>query len=84
MLLAPEPASVTVKLTAMLLARVAAGNTMLPMSGGVVSMRNAVVAGGPALPRRSVAAAEKLYEPSGRLLHSTGDTHVSGWPPPSV
>ena len=78
-LLTPEPASVAVKLTVMLEARVAGGNATSPIAGGVVSTVKAAVAGGPLLPRRSTAAAEKLYGPSARPAQVIGDAH--GWLP---
>ena len=80
-LLTPAPASVTVKLTKMLLVRVAAGYATSPIAGGVVSTVKAAVAGAPLLPSRSAAAAEKLYGPSARPAQVTGGAHGCGWPP---
>lgn len=76
----PEPESVTVKPTEMLVLRVAGGKARLPISGATVSTSQWAVTGAAQFPRRSVAVAEKLYRPSGRFPHWAGGTHCTGTP----
>ena len=60
MLLTPEPLSEAEKLALKLLSRVATGQAMLSMAGGIVSTKKLARSGCAVLPRRSRALTAKL------------------------